>query len=196
MTLLRKQSERVYHLVSAPLVDKKAFEHKRDWVQAWQQALQRVQDDLRKTDELLSRKAAALQSRERDLQHKQGIVLDAGSRLHTLLSRMREDCDAIASVKAMQEDHEEELLKRLEQVQEQEYIIRQDSYIISNKGKRPYEKEAADFRRVEELRGLKRELETRIKEVTDYEQELLHSSTKGGAPSAGRLPRTDDLPDI
>lgn len=181
-------------LVSTPLVDKKAFDHKRDWVQAWQQALEQVQSSFIRSEEVITRKAAAIQARETELKQNERMVMEAGARLKDVISGIQEDCEAIASVKAMQEDHEEELLKRLRQVEEQEAMIRQDGYIMSIKGKRAYEKDAAEFRRIEELRSLKRELENRIQLAIEYEQQLVHSGRRGGA--TGHLPATDDLPNI
>ena len=128
------------------------------------------------------------------MQDNEQAVLRAGSQLKDILVVMQDDCDKIEAVKAMQEDHEQELLKRLRQVEEQEEMIRQDGYIMSIKGKRAYEKDAADYIRIQELRDLKRELQTRIQSAIDYEQRLLHSGKENR--SMGQLPTADDLPSI
>lgn len=177
---------------SAPLADKKAFDHKRDWVQAWQAALEQVQQGLSETAASVERKAAAVRARDEELRRKERTLHDAGTRLKEVLNGMQEDCDAIIAVKAMQEDHEEELYKRLKRIEEQEGMIRQDSYIMSIKGKRAYEKDAAEFRRVEELRSLRRELESRIQQAIAFEQQQLNSG-KAGLPTSA-LPIVDDLP--
>lgn len=163
-------------------------------MQAWQQALEQVQHGIAQTSNNIAHKAALLHASEKELQDNQQAVLRAGSQLKDILIVMQSDCDRIEAVKAMQEDHEQELLKRLRQVEEQEEMIRQDGYIMSIKGRRAYDKEAADYMRVQELRDLKRELQTRIQSAIDYEQRLLHSGKE--ICSMGQLPTVDDLPSI
>lgn len=179
-------------LVSAPLVDRKAFEHKRDWVTAWQQALEQVQNAMSKNSNSLSQRIVKVQAKEQWLEEREQAINKAGNDLKEVLIGLQEDCDSMAAVEAMLEDHQKELIERLRTVEEQEELIRQDQYIISNKGKRAYEKDAADYRRVEELRGLKRELENRIAAAIDCEQRLLAAGRRD-VSTAGRLPRSDDI---
>lgn len=99
----------------------------------------------------------------------------------------------MAEVKIMQEDHEDELLKRLREVEEREEAIRQDEWIISQKDKKVYEKQAAEFRRKQNLGSLKRELQDRIETVQAIEANL---TARGGRPTGltSQLPPVDDLP--
>ncbi|KAK9894622.1 hypothetical protein P389DRAFT_197909 [Cystobasidium minutum MCA 4210] len=178
---------------SAPLVPKTAFEHKRDWVHAWQQALERVQRDMSHAVNKVVQKAEQLHSRESRLAEKERAVIQAGSQLQKTIAGLQDECDAIAEVKVMQEDHEEELLKRLGQVQEREAQIDQDEYIIQHRGKRQYERDAADYRRVQDLRALRDELEARIQEAIEYRDQLDTRAARGIKVTA-QLPQVDDLP--
>lgn len=186
-------AKRQYTTVSAPLVPKTAFEHKRDWVHAWQQALERVQRDMSHAVNKVVQKAEQLHSRESRLAEKERAVIQAGSQLQKTIAGLQDECDAIAEVKVMQEDHEEELLKRLGQVQEREAQIDQDEYIIQHRGKRQYERDAADYRRVQDLRALRDELEARIQEAIEYRDQLDTRAARGIKVTA-QLPQVDDLP--
>lgn len=177
--------------VSVPLVSKTGFEHKRDWIHAWQQALEKVQGDMSQAVDKVVRKAELLHSREERLFKREQVVIEAGSQLQETVSRLQDECAAIAEVRVMQEDHEEELLKRLGQVEEREAIIQQDEYIIQHKGRRQYERDAAEYRRVQDLRALRQELHNRIQEAIEYRDQL----QRGGRVTT-RLPETDDLPSL
>ena len=138
-------------------------------------------------------KSEQLHLRETRLVEKERAVHQAGSELQTTIAALQDECDAIAEVKVMQEDHEEELLKRLSQVQEREAMIDQDEYIIQHKGKRQYERDAADYRRVQDLRALRDELNTRIQAALEYQDQLQAKATRGTRMTA-QLPGVDDLP--
>lgn len=118
-------------------------------------------------------------------------MIEAGSQLQETVSRLEDECAAIAQVRVMQEDHEEDLLKRLGQVEEREAIIQQDEYIKQHKGRRQYERDAAEYRRVQDLRALRQELHNRIQEAIEYRDQL-----QTGVRVTTRLPETDDLPSL
>lgn len=195
--------------VSVPLVPRTSYEHKRDWVHAWQQALGKLQDDISKSATNVARRASQLHAREQQLAGSQQAIFKAGSTLKEAVTGLQEECALIADVKAMQEDHELESKRRLDEVilqeeslreremtiLEREDIIKQDEYIISNKGKRQYERDAADFRRVQVVRDLRNELHHRIEKVMEIEQQLMRDGLSKGRVS-DILPRLDDLPEM
>jgi chromosome segregation ATPase len=162
-------------------------------VQAWQLKLEQLQNEMAQHYAHLSDKGKQLDEDRNSLENSEEQITEVGLRLRDVTVGLLDEAHGIAEVKLMQEDHEDELLKRLREVEEREEAIRQDEYIISQKNRGPYEKQAAEYRRKQTLSALMRELQDRIEAAHAIESEL---AARNGTPSGliAHLPPVDDLP--
>lgn len=182
-------------LVNEPLVKREGFEHKRDWLAAWNAKVKQVQIDANDQIKVLRQDREALASREKALSEAASSLEDIIKKMRDVCIETKEDREDIASIRHLQADHEEELEKRLHSLMKREEELDRDEYFVSIRGKPASDLLAQDYRRKQKMNFHTEELRRRIKDVLNLEQQIMQN----GLPPNGiaqYLPQMPEDPDI